>query len=216
MVQKEQARRRGRPRAYDAEQALEQARDAFWQAGFAATSLDDVSAATKMNRPSLYAAFGDKRALYLSLLDRYTAAADQAIAREFDAEQPLAKALTRFYQHALSLYLPAEGTARGCFLIGTAVSEAAADAQVREKLGRALSGFSSALEKRLRRAQAQGEIDATADVAGLASIASAVLHSLAVRSRAGDSRASLNAMIGTAVRLICGEAPGRKSKPQGS
>ncbi len=170
-----------------------------------------------MNRPSLYAAFGDKRALYLSLLDRYTAAADQAIAREFDAEQPLAKALTRFYQHALSLYLPAEGAARGCFLIGTAVSEAAADAQVREKLGQALGGFSSALEKRLRRAQAQGEIDATADAAGLAGIASAVLHSLAVRSRAGDSRASLNAMIGTAVRLICGDAaPGRNSKRQGS
>ena len=68
MVQKEKVRR-GRPRAYDPERALAQATAAFWDAGYSATSLDDLSAATGMNRPSLYGAFGDKHALYLKAID---------------------------------------------------------------------------------------------------------------------------------------------------
>ena len=211
MVQKTQPRPRGRPRAYDRQQALAQARDAFWQAGFAATSMDDLSAATGMNRPSLYAAFGDKQRLYLELLERYTSTANQAIAVEFALKQPLARTLTRFYRYALALYLPEAGTPRGCFLTGTAVSEAAANPQVREKLLAGLSGFTRALERRLRRARDEGEIDAQADPAALADIASAVLHSVAIRARAGDSRAALNATIKTAVGLICGDAPRRNA-----
>ena len=61
-----QPRRRGRPRAYDPDVALRRARDTFWRAGYAATSLDDLAAGMGMNRPSIYAAFGDKRALYLT------------------------------------------------------------------------------------------------------------------------------------------------------
>ena len=65
------ARRRGRPRAFEPEVALTQAMDLFWKEGFAATSLDELSAATGLNRPSLYGAFGDKRALYLQAYRRY-------------------------------------------------------------------------------------------------------------------------------------------------
>ncbi|MGH8080356.1 MAG: TetR/AcrR family transcriptional regulator, partial [Lysobacter sp.] len=65
------SRPRGRPRAYEPEIALRQAADAFWKAGYAGTSLDDISAATGMNRPSLRAAFGDKRELYIKALNDY-------------------------------------------------------------------------------------------------------------------------------------------------
>ena len=67
MVQKESARR-GRPRAYDPDTALARAMAVFWAGGYAGTSLDDVTAGTGMNRPSLYGAFGDKHALYLHTL----------------------------------------------------------------------------------------------------------------------------------------------------
>jgi len=63
--------RRGRPRQYDPDQALAKAAAAFWKGGYAGTSLDELSAATGMNRPSLYAAFGEKRDLYLKTLERY-------------------------------------------------------------------------------------------------------------------------------------------------
>src|SRR5580765_5390194 len=64
-------KRRGRPRAYEPDVALARALDVFWKDGFAATSLDDLSAATGMNRPSLYGAFGDKRELYKKSYENY-------------------------------------------------------------------------------------------------------------------------------------------------
>ena len=185
--------------------------DVFWAHGYDGATLPDLTEAMGINRPSLYAAFGDKQRLYLELLERYTSTANQAIAVEFALKQPLARTLTRFYRYALALYLPEAGTPRGCFLTGTAVSEAAANPQVREKLLTGLSGFTRALEQRLRRARDEGEIDAQADPAALADIASAVLHSVAIRARAGDSRAALNATIKTAVGLICGDAPRRNA-----
>ena len=65
------AAKRGRPRAYDPAVALARARDTFWGGGYSATSLDDLTEATGMNRPSLYAAFGDKRALYAKAVRHY-------------------------------------------------------------------------------------------------------------------------------------------------
>ena len=74
-------KRRGRPRAYEPEVALARALDVFWKEGFAATSLDDLSAATGMNRPSLYGAFGDKRELFIKSYQRYRADARAAASR---------------------------------------------------------------------------------------------------------------------------------------
>jgi len=62
---------RGRPRAFDPDKALHEAREVFWDAGYAASSLDELSTAMAMNRPSVYAAFGDKEALYLKTLEGY-------------------------------------------------------------------------------------------------------------------------------------------------
>src|SRR5215471_18083721 len=109
MVQKEvmqpnQRKRRGRPRAYDPDAALTRAIGSFWKAGYSGTSLDDLSAATGMNRPSLYGAFGDKRDLYLKSLAHYwelsRVAMDEALAHEV----PLRVALQRLYDKALSIY----------------------------------------------------------------------------------------------------------------
>src|SRR5258708_28769719 len=96
MVQKS-PKPRGRPRAYDPDAALAEARDAFWDAGFAATSLDDLSLATGMNRPSLYGAFGDKRQLYLQTIERYRAFARDALKQALAPAPPLADALRLGY-----------------------------------------------------------------------------------------------------------------------
>src|ERR1700723_2997136 len=100
--------KRGRPRGYDPDAALTQAMAAFWDAGYAATTLDAISAGTGMNRPSLYAAFGDKRALYGKALDRYQAHARTALAEGLSPDLPLREALRRVYEHALSLYFSGE------------------------------------------------------------------------------------------------------------
>jgi AcrR family transcriptional regulator len=211
MVQKEPNRRPGRPRGYDPDTALARATDAFWSAGYAATSLDDLCDATGMNRPSLYGAFGDKRALYLGALERYTEAGRRAMEQALDYERPVAEALANLYSAALALYFSGGGAARGCFLIGTAATEAVRNAEVRDLLGDALRTFDGCFEARLRHAQAAGELRADADPALLAKVASAVLHTLALRSRAGDSRASLRATADAAVALICGGRSGRSA-----
>jgi len=208
MVQKQSTpaapRPRGRPRAYDPDDALARATAAFWRAGFSGTSLDALSDATGMNRPSLYGAFGDKRALYLTTLARYVEAGRAAMEAALAADRPLHEGLKRVYDLALKMYYPAGEAARGCFLIGTAATESVGDADVRRVLGAGLREFDHAFESRLRRAQAEGELAAAADPVMLARIASALLHTLALRSRAGDSRAALAATAAAGIQLICG------------
>src|SRR5580692_7593572 len=94
-------KRRGRPRAYEPEVALGKALALFRTAGFAATSLDDLSAATGMNRPSLYGAFGDKRELYIKSYRRYREDARAAMIEVFREEMPVRKRLQRIYALAL-------------------------------------------------------------------------------------------------------------------
>src|SRR6478736_9040069 len=115
-------KRRGRPRAYQPEVALGKALDLFRKDGFAATSLDDLSAATGMNRPSLYGAFGDKRDLYIKSYQRYRADARAAMLEVFRAEAPLRERLQRIYAIALDIYLGGEYGPRGCFTVMTAAS----------------------------------------------------------------------------------------------
>jgi AcrR family transcriptional regulator len=217
MVHKKPAERaaprpRGRPRAYDADAALTQAMTAFWQLGYSATSLDQLSDATDMNRPSLYAAFGDKRALYLRTLDSYTERSKEQIAKALDPQLSLAEGLQRFYDTAIASYLPSGDPARGCYLIGTAVTEALGDEEIRKRLAGALRAFEHMLEARIRKARDDAEIDATSDPQALAMIASAVLYTMAIRSRAGESRALLRSVATTAIDLICGRAPARKPR----
>lgn len=196
-------RPRGRPRAYDPETALAAATAAFWRAGFAATSLDALSEATGMNRPSLYGAFGDKRELYLAALQRYVDEARTAMDAALAAPRPLREGLKRVFDLALKMYYPADETARGCLLVGTAATESVQDEGIREVLGRGLRDFDQAFERRMQRAVAEGDLPADADPAMLARLASAVLHSLALRSRAGDRRSELAATAAAGISLIC-------------
>jgi AcrR family transcriptional regulator len=209
MVQKESVRR-GRPRAYDPDTALVQAMAVFWNAGYAGTSLDDISAGTGMNRPSLYGAFGDKRALYLQTLERYRSRGRAAITEALAHDRPLREGLRRVYDSALALYYSGEGGARGCFLIGTALTESVGDAKVRKTLRDALLEFDAAFESRIRLARDHGELPRDADPAALAKVASAVLHTLAIRSRAGEPRKALEAMLEPALDLICGKSRRRR------
>src|SRR5260370_27767083 len=123
-------RRRGRPRAFEPETALAQAMDAFWKDGFAATSLDDLSAATGMNRPSLYGAFGDKRALYLQAYRHYREHVREVFAPLFAARQPLRAKLRRILLAALDLYLSGAEGPRGCFTVLSSSSDAIVDPEI--------------------------------------------------------------------------------------
>ena len=211
MVQKSETKR-GRPRAYDPQAALAQAMAAFWDAGYAATSLDDLAAATGMNRPSLYGAFGDKRALYRQAIAAYRATARQKLAAALADDVPLAEALGRVYAVALASYLEGATAPRGCFMIGTAVTESVLDPEVRGDLAGGLREIDKAFEARIRHARDTGELARDADPTALGRIASAVLYFMAIRARAGEPRAVLEATAQAGIALICGTPPTRSKK----
>ena len=157
-------RRRGRPRAFEPETALTQAMDVFWKDGFAATSLDDLSAATGLNRPSLYGAFGDKRALYLQAYRQYRKRVNETFAPLFQARAPLRVKLRRILIAALELYLSGEEGPRGCFTVLTASSDAVADPEIRALVAEAIDIDRSRVRATVRRSAGGGRIAGRAPI----------------------------------------------------
>lgn len=197
-------KRRGRPRAYEPDVALGKALDLFRRDGFAATSLDDLSAATGMNRPSLYGAFGDKRELFIKSYERYRADARAAMQDVFKGELPIHARLKRIYGVALDIYLAGEGGPRGCFTVMTAGSEAMADPDIRAMVTEGLTELDKAFASCFRIAKERGELPGSADPAALAQLASATIHTIAIRARAGAPRRDLEAIVKNAIDLMCG------------
>ena len=196
-------KRRGRPRAYQPDVALGKALDLFRKGGFAATSLDDLSTATGMNRPSLYGAFGDKRELYIKSYQRYRDDARTAMIEIFRDEMPVRKRLQRIYAIALDIYLEGESP-RGCFTVMTAASEAVADPGIRAMVLEGFVELDRAFASCFRAATEKGEIAATSDPTVLAQLASATLHTVAIRARAGVPRKELEAIVSGALDVMLG------------
>ena len=198
-------KRRGRPRAYQPDVALGKALDLFRKDGFAATSLDDLSAATGMNRPSLYGAFGDKRELFIKSYQRYREDARAAMAGIFRDELPIRQRLARIYAVALDIYLSGESP-RGCFTVMTAASEAVSDPDIRAMVLEGFAELDKAFAACFRRAREKGELPASADPATLAQLASATIHTIAIRARARTPRGELEAIVNGAIDLMVGTA----------
>ena len=196
--------RRGRPPAYDTEAALKRATETFLKTGYSGTSLDSIATATGMNPPSLYAAFGNKHALYLEALSHYWETSLAATREALAEDRPLGESLMLAYDAALSIYFSGKGSARGCFVIGTAVTEAGEDVAIRNSVATGLHMIDADFEARFRTARENGELKHDADPAAFAFLASATMHSIAIRARAGARRAELRELARKAVSVICG------------
>ncbi|WP_296598265.1 TetR/AcrR family transcriptional regulator [Phenylobacterium sp.] len=201
MVQKE-ARARGRPRSFDPDEVLDKARAVFWNRGYAATSLDDLALATGLNRPSLYAAFGDKHALYMAALERSRAEATAALGAALATEMPLRQILGMVFDRTVDIYRAGDEGQRGCFLVGTATTLAVEDSAARELLAAYVAQTDRLFRERFERSTGELVAGVTPEVA--APLASGTFHTLAVRARTGASEAELKAIGRAAVTLICG------------
>jgi len=202
---KKMAPRRGRPPSYDREAALAAIRDVFWNRGFSATSLDDIAAATEMNRPSLYGAFGDKREMYLAALRMFAAESGRGMQQALEAPT-LREALEAFYARAIRDYLSGEAGPRGCLVVCTAITEVTGDEATRSAVATILAELDSIVAARIAKAQSEGDRCSSGDAKVLARLATSVLHSLAVRARAGASRSELLTIARATVQLLVGAA----------
>ena len=205
-ISTKQARRRGRPPSYDRDVALGAIRDVFWERGFSATSLDDIATAAGMNRPSLYGAFGDKREMYLAVLQKFAVESGRQLQMALEAPT-LHEALNAFYLRAIQDYLSGSGSPRGCLVICTAVTEATGDPAIRSALAAILGETDSVLAVRIAKAQAEGDRCTSGNAKALARVATSVLHSLAVRARAGARRSELLTIARATADLMAGPTP---------
>ena len=223
MVQKSEgpvapaAKRRGRPRSYEPDTALGQAMEAFWKSGYAATTLDDLSAATGMNRPSLYAAFGDKQDIYIKAYRRYRAQMRdefRPILAAVDGEAPVRGVLRKILDACRTIYLSGPDGPRGCLTVVTASSEAIAEPEIRKLVVEAITGLDETFTGLFAKAIARGELPATSDPAALAKLTTAAIHTLAIWARAGMPGDDLQGLIDAAVSMICGpeDATRRKAR----
>jgi len=196
------APKRGRPRAYDPEDALKRARDIFWVKGYAATSLDDLVEATGMNRPSLYAAFGDKEAIYLAALKLQGELLVSSVGAAVKLELKLKAFLELFFDRCIESYLAGANGPRGCFLVGTALTESLMREDVGAVVRDAFERVDSLLEQRFKAARKAGELPKGSDPAALAMLMSSTMHELSMHARAGAKRGALEQRAAMAVKLI--------------
>jgi AcrR family transcriptional regulator len=201
-MEKTEKRPRGRPRAYEPDVALRRAADAFWKTGYSGTSLDDLSAATGMNRPSLRAAFGDKHTIYLRALADYWELKFAVMRVALASPGTLPEVLMRVYDAALDIYFSGDEHVRGCFVVGTAITEALGDPEIQDVITGGVRKLDTDFEARLRQARDAGELKKDADPEALAMLVSATMHTIAIRARAGASREELRKLAKKAVGVI--------------
>ncbi|WP_051228640.1 TetR/AcrR family transcriptional regulator [Pleomorphomonas oryzae] len=193
---------RGRPREYDPEEALAAALGEFRRRGYTATSLDHLSEATNMARPSLYAAFGNKFEIYRKAVRQYSEqSAEQRLHALFE-EPSLQKGLEDYFSAIIDAYFSREGSPLGCPVLSVISGEAAADPVIGAELAAAVERSDSLLQRRMAIAAEAGEISPDADVRGLAAMLAALQHSLALRARAGARRPELSAIAHAHVALV--------------
>jgi AcrR family transcriptional regulator len=199
LVQKldETPRRRGRPRGFDSGEVLGAATERFRTRGYAGTSLDDLVDATGLQRPSLYAAFGDKRALYLATLDRTIERAGRAIDQLIAADLPLRQSLKVMFRTVIDGFLTGETGPSGCIMVSTSATSAVDDAEIRARLAAFVKMEDDKIEELLI---ARGDPLAAAH----ARLATSVIHSLSVRARAGAPRDALEVLAADCVTMIAG------------
>ena len=182
-------RPRGRPRSFDRDQALDAAVLVFWDKGYDGSSIENLTHVMGINRPSLYATFGNKRELFMQAIDRYAATHGNRAFSAFRLEPDNRRAVERFFHASIECAL-AEGTPRGC-LINTVATEAAEnDAELRDKLADMFARTDAAIARRLS-ANLDAEMSTIHDPEALARMAHSVTHSIMTRARAGSSRDEL-------------------------
>lgn len=171
----------------------------FWRHGYESTSLSDLTAAMGVTPPSIYAAFGDKRRLFLDAVDRYLSGpvTSASIIAEAASARDAADGLLQASAHGFT----GENTPPGCLLASSAISCSASAADVQRELASIRIGIEAKLRDRIVAAIESGELPAEADAAALAAHVMAVIQGMSTLARDGASRDKLLRIAATAMQV---------------
>lgn len=203
MTKAETKRPRGRPRSVDREAVLHAATKTFWRLGYDGASLGELTAAMGVSRPTLYATYGDKDALFLSVIDQYAATYGTAPMQAFQAESDIKAAVTAF------LNVSARGNTepdmpRGCLLACCAAMAAETNPDVREKLHYINDMSAKALADRFAQESRSGALNGDIAPQTRAALMMDMMNAQAVRARTGEARQSILDGVADRVNAVVG------------
>lgn len=184
----------GRPRAFDCNEALDKALEVFWEKGYEGASMPDLTAAMGINRPSIYAAFGNKESLFRKALDRYmekSAACFQEIMNE-----PTAYLVAeRLLHHTVE-----KATSRGCMMVQGALSCSKQGEPIKQELIARRALTQKLLSERFARAKAEGDLPAGENADDLARYVATILQGISIQATSGTAVEALHAIVDVALR----------------
>jgi AcrR family transcriptional regulator len=189
---------RGRPREFDVDQALDRAVEVFWRKGYEGASLPELTSAMGINRPSMYAAFGNKEALFRRVIERYSEGPAGYVRAAL--EEPTARGVAERMLEGTVNLLTNPRNPRGCLIVQGALACGEAAESVRRELVSRRLADEMAIRQRFERAQAEGDVPADATPADLARFLVTVMRGMAVQAAGGASREELQRVKEIALR----------------
>ncbi|MER6048947.1 TetR/AcrR family transcriptional regulator [Streptomyces sp. NPDC001793] len=192
MVAKE-TKQRGRPRSFDRDTALEKAIRSFWEHGYESTSIADLTREMGISTPSLYAAFGDKRALFDEAIAVYVQLYGGFISRALAEEPTARRGVERALREAAAEYTVPDRP-RGCMVISAALNTGPSSAEVAASLREKRQANAREIAQAIRADTAAGRLPADTDARALAEYVSAIIAGMSQSARDGTDRATLEAV----------------------
>lgn len=194
-----------RPREFDETPVLDAALHCFWGRGFEATSVRDLSDAMGISMPSIYNAFGDKRELYVEVLEHYCRTRTHPLLERIESEHAGLAALVAFFNEVVERSTR-DRDRRGCFLVNSALEIAPHDRMMARVVAVHLDAVRGFLRRQLHAGQTSGELEVAADPRASADHLLSVLIGVRVLARARPERELLRRTVGAALLAVGGPA----------
>lgn len=188
---------RGRPRQFDKNEALDHMMMVFWTKGYEGTSTEDLCKAVGVNKPSLYAAFGNKESMFLQVLDHYRQAPASYVNRAL--KMPTAREVFRELMHGVVDLTTDPKLPGGCLLINGALARGSGSGMPQKELTKRRIGGEQEIKERFEQAVANGDLPPDADTGSLAKLAATFIWGISVQAVNGCSNSELKKLAALAI-----------------
>ncbi|MFH0350324.1 MAG: TetR/AcrR family transcriptional regulator [Chromatiales bacterium] len=190
-----------RPREFDIEDVLDKAVETFWSKGYEATSIQDLVESMGIHRGSLYAAFGDKQRLFLTVLDRYRKVVVRKLLDILDTNASGKAAIRQFFATVIE-HVITGGPLRGCLVTNSAVERGLSDPDTAKKVSLCIRQLEDGFYKTLLRDQSTGEFDNQRDLHALARYLTCNLQGLLVIGKIRSDRSALEDVVKVTLQAL--------------
>ncbi|MFZ3087365.1 MAG: TetR/AcrR family transcriptional regulator [Methylotenera sp.] len=189
---------RGRPPAFNHEEALEKALRVFWLRGFEGASMAELTAALGINRPSIYAAFGNKEELFHKALGKYLAGPVAYVAEAMN--EPTSRQVVEKFLTKSAEFLTNPNTPRGCMIVQGALSCGQGSESIQQELIAYRKGYEDVLRQRFELAQSQGDLPNHINASDLAKYVATLHQGMSVQATSGATIEELMAVVQVALK----------------